>query len=138
MSESLAQVMLLVDDQDEVRTLARLVIETEVGALTKGLRIIEASGGEQAISMCVDERIDVVVLDMHMPTTDGLDVLRAVKSLAEPPCVVAWSADELAVRRAIDIGAEMGVDKTDIDGLAEAIRTCLIRAGKARLPNVAE
>src|SRR3954466_3716373 len=101
--------MLLVDDQDQVRRMARLVIEAEVGSATEGLVVIEASGGEQAIAMCSGQRIDVVVLDIHMPSVDGLDVLKAVKALPEPPCVVAWSADELAVRRAIEIGAELGV-----------------------------
>jgi CheY-like chemotaxis protein len=127
-----AQVMLLVDDQDDMRNVARFLIETELGPVTNDLKLIEANGGEAAISYCVTESVDVMVLDMHMPSIDGLDVLRAIRNLADPPCVVAWSADEIALRRAVALGAERGVDKTDIEGLTEAIRACLIRAGKVR------
>jgi CheY-like chemotaxis protein len=127
MSGPIAHVM-LVDDQDDLRRIARTLIEDEIGLAN--VRVSEASSGHDAIAQCCNEPVDIMVLDMHMPGVDGLAVLRAVNNLASRPGIVAWSADELALRRAAALGAEVYVDKTDVLGLAEAVHAFLVRLGK--------
>src|SRR3954469_23176754 len=124
MSGALGHVV-VVDDEEHVRHVARLVIEDETH-----VTVSEASSGAEAIALCVEQDVDVLVLDLHMPDQDGLQVLRTLNNLSDRPSVIAWSADEVALRRAVDLGAEAKVDKTDIDGLNKAIRFCLHLRGK--------
>jgi CheY-like chemotaxis protein len=118
--------VLLVDDQKDMRQLARMLIELEQVAGT--MQITEASGGADAISICKSQSVDVMVLDLHMPGVPGLEVLRAMRGLSNPPCVVAWSADDSALREAESLGAHAIVDKADADALVRAIDQCIARS----------
>jgi CheY-like chemotaxis protein len=122
---------MLVDDQDDLRRLARMMIEVEVAAESGGVRVTEVSSGRDAITRCLSEPVDVMVLDMMMPGVDGLAVLRSVNKLLGRPCVIAWSGDDRALQRAVDLGAELAVNKNDVDGLTRGIRTCLQYLGIA-------
>lgn len=118
--------VLLVDDQDQLRRLARIVIENEIG-----VEVSEVSSGDAAIAACRDgEHVDVMVLDLHMPEVDGLDVLQAIIDLTDRPRVVAWSADEIARRKAMNLGADLSIDKLDVSGLTDGVRLCLQLPGK--------
>jgi CheY-like chemotaxis protein len=68
--------ILLVEDEDQVRRLARLILEKH------GYRVFEASNGEDAIRIIdlYSGRLDLLVTDVVMPGIDGRDVARAVKA----------------------------------------------------------
>jgi len=72
--------MLVVDDEPGVRQSLQLVFN-------KAYRVIEAPSADDAIQKVTDERPDVVLLDIVMPGTDGLDVLKQMKSI-HPDCQV--------------------------------------------------
>jgi two-component system, NtrC family, response regulator AtoC len=72
--------MLVVDDEPGVRQSLQLVFN-------KVYRVIEAPSADDAIQKVTDERPDVVLLDIVMPGTDGLDVLKQMKSI-HPDCQV--------------------------------------------------
>lgn len=72
--------MLVVDDEPGVRQSLQLVFN-------KMYRVIEATSAASAIQQVTDERPDVVLLDIVMPGTDGLDVLKQMKSI-NPDCQV--------------------------------------------------
>jgi CheY-like chemotaxis protein len=67
-----------------------------------------ASGGREALDIIFDRPPDVVVLDVHMRGTDGLEVVRQIRTV-EPagvpsltPGIIAISGDNAAAtRRAI-------------------------------------
>ena len=61
--------VVLVDDQALIRTGFKMILETEDDIEVVG----EASDGEQAISMTRSVRPDVVLMDVQMPTMDGLE-----------------------------------------------------------------
>jgi DNA-binding NarL/FixJ family response regulator len=61
--------VLLVDDQALIRTGFKMILETEHDIEVVG----EASDGEQAISLTRSVRPDVVLMDIQMPTMDGLE-----------------------------------------------------------------
>ncbi|MFL6237937.1 MAG: response regulator [Actinomycetes bacterium] len=116
--------ILLVDDEADIREMAHLVLDLELQHIP--LEIIEASNGRDAVRACAEDLPRVVVLDLHMPDMSGLDVLRQVVELPEPPCVVAWSADPFALRRALSFGAKFALDKTtEVHALVDAIEACL-------------
>jgi DNA-binding NarL/FixJ family response regulator len=61
--------VVLVDDQALIRTGFKMILETEDDIEVVG----EASDGEQAISVTRSVRPDVVLMDVQMPTMDGLE-----------------------------------------------------------------
>src|ERR1017187_5730656 len=61
--------VVLVDDQALIRTGFKMILESEDDIEVVG----EASDGEQAISMTRSLRPDVVLMDVQMPTMDGLE-----------------------------------------------------------------
>jgi len=73
-------VMLVVDDETGVRQSLQLVFN-------KTFRVIEATSAAEAIQKANEERPDVALLDIVMPGTDGLEVLKQIKSV-QPECAV--------------------------------------------------
>jgi DNA-binding NtrC family response regulator len=69
-----------VDDEIGVRESLRLVFAQD-------FRILEAASGEGAVREAVEGRPDIVLLDILMPGTDGLGVLKQIKDL-HPDCQV--------------------------------------------------
>ncbi|GHD14595.1 DNA-binding response regulator [Streptomyces finlayi] len=70
--------VLIADDQELVRTGFRLILTA------RGIDVVgEAADGEEAVAGARELRPDVVLLDIRMPGTDGLDAARRI--LAERP-----------------------------------------------------
>jgi DNA-binding NtrC family response regulator len=57
-----------------------------------GLRVVEAADGEAAVRRVRDQDFDVVITDLRMPGSSGLDLLREVRGLPDPPEVVVLTA----------------------------------------------
>jgi two-component system response regulator AtoC len=72
--------LMVVDDEAGVRQSLLMVF-------SKIYRVIEAPSADEAIQKLTDERPDVVLLDIMMPGSDGLAVLRQIKSI-HPDCQV--------------------------------------------------
>ena len=116
-------VILLVEDDDDFRGLAHTIIDLD---LAMPHEVLEVTNGYDAIRVCSEAKPDVMVLDLHLPKMSGLHVLRAIREMPRPPCVIAWSADPFALRRAVSLGAEHGFDKGDeIQGMLSVIEACL-------------
>ena len=45
----------------------------------EGFRTLEAADGEEAIEMVRAERLDVVLIDFHMPRLDGIQTVRIIR-----------------------------------------------------------
>ncbi|MFE8947213.1 response regulator [Streptomyces sp. NPDC007856] len=66
--------VLVVDDQEIVRTALRLVIDRREGLSVVG----EAGDGEEAVALAVALRPDVVLMDVRMPGTTGVEATRRI------------------------------------------------------------
>ncbi len=77
--------VLIADNDVAVSALLRDVLERS------GLSVDVAFDGESARRMASDPAVDVLVCDLDMPLTSGLDVLAALALLATPPAVVVVS-----------------------------------------------
>ena len=71
--------VLLVDDQELVRTGFRMVLTDEDGIEVVG----EAGNGREAISAAERHRPDVIVMDIRMPVMDGIEATRRLAA-ADP------------------------------------------------------
>ena len=65
--------VLVVDDEDDIRELCRVNLEFE------GFQVIDASNGPTGLEKAVNERPDVIFLDLMMPEMDGWEVLQRLK-----------------------------------------------------------
>ncbi|MGH9516599.1 MAG: sigma-54-dependent transcriptional regulator [Terriglobales bacterium] len=66
--------LLIVDDERAVREAAR------EAALVLGYRAAASDSADQAMRLLESQSIDVVLLDMKLPGTSGLEILRQIKS----------------------------------------------------------
>jgi CheY-like chemotaxis protein len=74
--------VLIVDDEPVVRALLKAALEPT------GSRLVEAADGGEAVDTAWRERPDLVLLDIGLPTLNGLDVCRAIKTNPEAPRVL--------------------------------------------------
>jgi CheY-like chemotaxis protein len=69
-----APLILVADDHDDSRAIARLVLESA------RFRVIEARTGTEALRVLRSERPDILLLDIIMPELNGWDVARNVRA----------------------------------------------------------
>lgn len=69
--------VLIIDDDELLITL----LEHKLGQ--RGLKVRSAVDGQEGLLAAIDDRPDLVVLDVMMPTMDGFEVLRRMKETAE-------------------------------------------------------
>lgn len=91
------------------------------------MRVVgEAGDGETAWRLTCQHRPDVLVLDLGLPTLDGLDLIRRIADEQLPTRVVVVTArqDSAAVRAALARGAHGYLLKTDdANALSQAVST---------------
>ncbi|HET7910192.1 MAG TPA: sigma-54 dependent transcriptional regulator [Nitrospira sp.] len=78
--------ILVVDDEKSLREVMSIMLKRA------GYDVTEASNGEQAIGQVNKEIYDLVITDLRMPKADGMDVLKAVKSLSPDTVVLVVTA----------------------------------------------
>ena len=97
--------VLVIDDEAPIRLLCRVNLEAE------GMQVLEASDGDTGLATALEERPDVVLLDVMMPGRNGWEVaeqLLADERTNAIPIVFLTARAEVKDRaRGIDLG---GVD----------------------------
>ncbi|MEI2786215.1 MAG: response regulator transcription factor [Candidatus Nanopelagicales bacterium] len=117
--------VLIVDDDTLVRTGLRLMIETQADLYVVG----EADNGDDAVRLCRDLQPDIVLMDIRMPGTDGLQATRRLTSADagdEVPRVIILTTFELDdyVFEAVRAGASgFLLKRTRAEDLLDGIRT---------------
>ena len=80
--------ILIVDDEPLARErLQRLVNELDVGEV-----VAEAANGQQAIELCEQYPVDVVLLDIRMPVLDGIETAQLLAQQPPAPAIIFTTA----------------------------------------------
>jgi DNA-binding NarL/FixJ family response regulator len=122
--------VLLADDQ----RLVRESLSTMLGLL-EGIELLGAAAdGEQAVDLATALRPDVVLMDLRMPGTDGIEATRLLRERSPEIGVIALTtyADDESVLGALRAGARGYLTK---DASSEDIRAAIlsVAAGSATL-----
>ncbi|MFD4370352.1 response regulator [Streptomyces sp. NPDC058486] len=113
--------VVLADDQPLVRTALRMVIAETDDLLVAG----EASDGAEAVRLVEETGADVVVMDLRMPGTDGIEATRRITSGRTGTRVVVLTTfdDDDHVYGALDAGASgFLVKDMAMDDILAAVR----------------
>lgn len=94
--------MLVVDDEVEICDFLKTFFEE------RNYKVFTALSGEMAIKMAREEQPAIVLLDIKMPGTDGIEVLQRIKSAHPKTKVIMVTAVE--TRDRIDEAIRLGAD----------------------------
>jgi DNA-binding NarL/FixJ family response regulator len=122
--------VLIADDQALVRAGFRMILEAQPDFVVVG----EATNGAEAVDHVRTQRPDVVLMDIRMPSMDGLEATRRLMREPRPPRVVILTTFDLDefVFDALQAGASGFLLKdTPPEQLAAGIRT--VAAGESLL-----
>jgi DNA-binding NarL/FixJ family response regulator len=123
--------VLVVDDQELLRTAFRTLIDADADMVVVG----EAADGLEAIALAVSVAPDVVVMDIRMPTMDGIEATRRITSAdgAAPRVLILTTFDlDEYVFEAMRAGASgFALKDRPLDELLAAVR--VVAAGDALL-----
>ena len=115
----------MVDDEPIVREVVVRYLARE------GHRTLEAADGPSARGVIEDAELDLVVLDVMLPGTDGLELCRWIRGRSELPVIMLTARGEEADRI---VGLELGADDYVTKPfspreLAARVRSVLRRSG---------
>ena len=119
--------VLLADDHTLIRAGLRRVVEAEPDLAVVG----EASDGREAVAMAAKLKPDVAVMDIGMPSLNGIEASRQIRAESDTQVVMlSMHSDEGYVLRALKAGAKAYLLKDSAEAdLARAIRAAA--AGKS-------
>ncbi len=126
--------VLLVDDHAMFRAGIKALLEAEGRVEVIG----EASSGDEAVDLVRQLKPDVVVMDLSMPDSNGLEATRRIAALGLDTNVLVLTvhAEEEYLVPVVDAGASGYLTKTSADtDLLEAIR--VVARGQVFLPPTA-
>jgi two-component system alkaline phosphatase synthesis response regulator PhoP len=113
--------ILIVDDEESDRLLAEAILERA------GHEVLLAKDGEEALSMCREGPVDVVVTDLQMPKVHGFELITALRDTDRPPPIIAVSGtghEQLEIADAL--GAKFTMSKpVNPDDLLAAVEQVL-------------
>ena len=116
--------LLIVDDHPMVREGLRSMLAGE------RMEIVgEAANGREAVQTLTETSPDVVLLDLELPDTNGLTLLRRIREIAPgvQVLVLTMHEDPARVRQAVQAGAAgyvlKGVDRAELLASVRAVTT---------------
>jgi two-component system KDP operon response regulator KdpE len=120
--------ILIVDDEPQITRVLRRSLTTH------GYDVRVASDGLAALQTFGDWLPDLVVTDLSMPNTDGLQLCRNLRAISQLPIIVlSVRGDEKMKVQALDAGADDYVTKPfGMDELLARIRAALRRSEAAK------
>jgi len=94
--------LLLVEDEELVGTMVRMNLESEQ------YEVLWTRDGNQGLKIASEERFDLILLDIGLPGSDGLEVLKKLRRLGigTPVLMLTARSDVLTKVKALELGAD--------------------------------
>jgi len=95
--------VLIADDHPIFRSGLRTLIDADASFTV----MAEAADGEQALSLIIDERPDVAIVDYNMPKLNGFELLKKISQSKVPviPVMLTMHNEEAMFSKAFELGA---------------------------------
>jgi len=123
----------IVEDNKDILEIYRLRFEVN------GFVVVTSGDGLDFLSRVMEEKPDLVLLDLMLPEMDGFSVLKSVKEnfdsadMKNTPIIV-WSnlSEDSDIKKALDNGANYYLRKSDYDGddLVEKVKDLMTKINK--------
>ncbi|WP_394616150.1 response regulator [Lentzea sp. JNUCC 0626] len=116
--------VLVVDDEPQI------VRALRINLAARGYEVLTAFDGATALRLAVDDKPDVVVLDLGLPDMDGTDVIAGLRGWTTMPIIVLSARTDSADKvDALDAGADDYVTKPfGMDELLARLRAAVRRS----------
>ena len=116
--------VMCVEDDPQLRTF--LLAQLKV----RGFQVQAVSDGAQAIDLAAIFQPQLILLDLSLPSLDGLEFLRRLREWSRAPVIVLSARDEELVKiKALDEGADDYLTKPfSLNELLARVRVALRRA----------
>lgn len=93
--------ILVVDDEVEIRRFLRASLGIH------GNTVFEASNGQDALRMAINNRPDLVILDLGLPDLDGVEITRRLREWTRMPIIILSVRNQEQIKiEALDAGAD--------------------------------
>ena len=94
-------VVLVVDDETSLRNFVRRNLEA------RGYKVFTAANGLEALGIFNNETIEMVIMDVMMPSMDGLETIRRIRQISTVPVIVLSALGEEHDKiQALNLGAD--------------------------------
>lgn len=123
--------VLVVDDDSDLRDVLSAML------VNAGHLVEQAGDGPEALQRLAAGEFDVVLLDVNLPSMNGLDVLAQIRGLQHPPLVIVMTGDETPepLLEAVRLQAYRFLRKPfPLRTIVEAIADAMATAPRAGLP----
>lgn len=95
------ETILVVEDDVQIRNFIAYALKTE------GFNCVTAGNAGGALKKLVSEQVDMMLLDLGLPDTDGMEVIKRVREWSELPILVVSARDQDKEKAAaLDAGAD--------------------------------
>lgn len=95
------QRVLVVDDENAIRRYLRTALTAQ------GFIVYEAANGQETLNAVVENRPDVIILDLGLPDFDGIEVTRRLREWSNTPIIILSVREaEQEKIAALDAGAD--------------------------------
>lgn len=100
------EIILVVDDEEEIVELISLYLRKE------GYQVISSHSGSEALTLVQEHRPDLVILDILLPETDGIEVCRQIrKSHNTPILFLSCKSEDMDIILGFSIGGDDYITK---------------------------
>lgn len=105
--------ILIVDDNLILREATRRILKSKFPAL----RVFEAADGKEAFTQIHNHLPDLILMDVHLPDNNGLNLTRKIKDLYPKMAIIIFTSYDLPEYReaAFKNGAEFFLSKSSPD-----------------------
>jgi len=127
------QKILIIEDEIKIARFLELELTYE------GYIVTQCHDGRVGLDKAINEIFDIIILDVMLPSLNGLEVLRRLRQVSEVPIIMLTAKDEIMDKvMGLDIGANDYMTKPfAIEELLARIRTALKKAPVLKeIPNI--